>query len=107
MKKYKVIIQESAELDLNGIIEYIAIDLNEKSIALKLYKKIVEAINSLSDTPGRCAVIDEEPFKTLQTRRLIIDNYSIFYYLNNETETVHILRILYNRRDWKNLTVFQ
>lgn len=107
MKKYKIIIQESAELDLNGIIEYIAIDLNEKLIALKLYKKIVEAINSLSDTPGRCAVIDAEPYKDMGIRRLIVNNYSIFYYLNNETETVHILRILYNRRDWKNLLISQ
>lgn len=39
MKKYKVIIQESAELDLNGIIEYIAVDLNEKSIAKKTLQK--------------------------------------------------------------------
>ena len=107
MKKYKVIIQESAELDLMGIIEYIATDLGEKDIALRLYRSMVENINSLSSTPGRCAIIDEEPYKTMRTRRLIINNYSVFYFVNNETETVHILRILYNRRDWKNLLISQ
>lgn len=103
MKKYKVIIQESAELDLIGIIEYIANDLNEKTIAMNLYRNIVANINSLSTTPGRCAIIDEEPYKTLQTRRLVINNYSAFYFVNDETESVHIIRILYNHRDWQNL----
>ena len=39
MKAFKVIVQESAELDLTGIIEYIAVDLQEKAVAVKLYKK--------------------------------------------------------------------
>ncbi|MBQ7862535.1 MAG: type II toxin-antitoxin system RelE/ParE family toxin [Clostridia bacterium] len=107
MKAFKVIVQESAELDLTGIIEYIAVDLQEKAVAVKLYKKISEAISSLSEAPGRCAVIDAEPYKPMRIRRLIVENYSIFYFVNNETETVHILRILYNRRDWKNLVTTQ
>lgn len=107
MKAFKVIVQESAELDLTGIIEYIAVDLNEKAIAFKLYRKIVEAIKTLKEIPGRCAIIDEEPYKAMQIRRLIIENYSVFYFVNNETETVHIIRIIYNRRDCKNLVTTQ
>lgn len=73
----------------------------------KLYRKIISGINSLIASPGRCAVIDEEPYRSLVIRRLIIDNYSVFYYVNGKTETVHILRVIYNRRDWKNLVITQ
>ena len=107
MEKYKVIIQQSAEYDLNSIVEYIAISLKEKEIAIKLYKKIKEGINSLQASPGRCAIVDEKRLKSMGIRRLLVDNYSVFNYVDNSNNTVHILRILYNKRNWKKLITDQ
>ena len=101
--KYNIIIQESAEYDLESIIEYISHGLQEKRIAFNLYEKLKENMFSLKTMPGRCKIIDEEPYKKMKLRRLVVDNYSIFYIVNEEMLTVHIIRILYNHRDWKNL----
>lgn len=103
MKKYDIVIQKIAELDLDGIVEYIYNGLHERRIAFAVYKRITENICSLKEMPKRCSVIDEEPYKTLGTRRLIVDNYSMFYYVDDETMTIYILRILYNHRDWQSI----
>lgn len=103
LKKYNIIIQETAEEDLDRILEYISETLLEKATAYRIYKSIVESIQGLETMPKRCPIIDEEPYRKMKTRRLIIENNSAFYYVDDETNTVHILRILYNRREWKNL----
>ena len=100
---YNVIVQESAEIDLDGIVDYIANGLHERRIALNLYRKLNENLFSLKTMPCRCAIISEEPYKQMKLRRLIVDNYSIFYIVDEEMLTVHILRILYNHRDWQNI----
>lgn len=101
--KYNVIVQESAELDIDGIIEHISHGLQERRLALNLYRRLTESMFSLKTMPGRCKIIDEEPYKAMKLRRLIVDNYSIFYIVNDEMLTVHIIRVLYNHRDWQNI----
>ena len=101
--KYNVIVQESAELDIDGIIEYISHGLQERRLALNLYRRLTESMFSLKTMPERCKIIDEEPYKAMKLRRLIVDNYSIFYIVNDEMLTVHIIRVLYNHRDWQNI----
>lgn len=103
MIKYNVIIQESAETDLGGIVDYIANGLHEVRIAARLYSRLKENMFSLQTFPGRCKIISEEPYREMNLRRLIVDNYSIFYVVNEDTLTVHIIRILYNHRDWQNI----
>ena len=101
--KYNVIVQESAELDIDGIVEYISYGLQERRLALNLYRRLSNSMFSLKTMPGRCKIIDEEPYKSMKLRRLIVDNYSIFYIINEDTLTVHIIRILYNLRDWQSI----
>lgn len=33
----------------------------------------------------------------------MIENYNIFYHYEEETDTVYIIRILYNKADWQSL----
>lgn len=42
--KYNVIVQESAELDIDGIVEYISYGLQERRLALKLYRRLSNSI---------------------------------------------------------------
>jgi len=34
---------------------------------------------------------------------IVVDNYIVFYIIDEERKTVTIVRILYTRRDWENL----
>lgn len=49
--------------------------------------------------PERYKKYEEEPWKTLNLRKMPVENYNVFYHVDNELEQVTVLRILYNKRD--------
>lgn len=103
MTKYKIIIGKSAERDLNDIIAYIGEILHEPDIAMKIYSSITTKILSLNELPLRYALIKEEPYCSMGIRRIPVDNYTVFYIVDEDGSTVHIFRILHIRREWKSL----
>ncbi len=67
----------------------------------KNFHRLKKDILSLETMPLRFALIDEEPYKSIGVRCIPIENYTAFYIANETAKTVHILRVLYNRRDWQ------
>ncbi len=53
--------------------------------------------------PERYAVVAEEPYTTMGVRKVKVENYLIFYIVNEKEKIVSILRVLYYRREWQNL----
>ena len=103
LKTFKVVIESTAEQDLVDILSYIAYTLKEPIIAKRIYLSIREKLQSLEHMPCRHAIIDEEPYTTMEVRKILVENYIAFYFVNNSDQTVHVFRILYNRRNWRNL----
>lgn len=103
MTDYSIIIGTLAEQDLLEIVSYIQEILFQPESAKRIYRAIKEQINSLSTMPQRYAVIVEEPYTSIGVRKVKVENYLIFYTVNEKDTTVSILRILYNRREWHNL----
>ena len=100
MSTYSVHISELAEGDLKEIGSYIAKELLEPTIALKLVDKIGDAALSLEEMPQRNALVADERLSTSGIRKQLVDNYIIFYVISEEKKTVMVIRILYGRRDW-------
>lgn len=105
MHKYKIEYSKESKKDLIEIKKYIKNDLQEPETAQKLIDKIRKQINELKDNPEIYAIIDEDIIKKLEIRKLIIDNYIVFYRIKNRS--VQIVRIMYGRRDWANLVSSQ
>lgn len=103
MTEYKIVIEETAENDLLGILNYIKNTLREPNIAMKIYDSIKKGILSLKQMPFRYALLNEEPYCSMGVRQIPIENYIAFYVVEEEGKTVHIFRILYNRREWQYL----
>ena len=103
MEKYKVNISEVAERDLRDIAQYIAIQLAAPLSALEMIDKIEEAFTSLEQMPGRCAPVLAERLSFRGYRKLLIDNYIIFFSINEENRIVEVERILYAKREWLRL----
>lgn len=99
--KYNIVFEDLAENDLTDIFEYICTKLHEPEIAKRIYRSLKKDILSLETMPFRFALIDEEPYKEMGVRCILIENYTAFYIADETSKTVHILRVLYNRRDWK------
>lgn len=103
MSIYDIQITEPAEEDLYEIGAYISKELLEPETAKNLISKIAIGINSLDDMPLRNALAADKRLAYKGIRKIMVDNYIIFYIVTEESKTVTIIRILYSRRDWLNL----
>ena len=103
MTEYKIVIEETAENDLVGILSYISNTLHEPGIAMKIYGLIKKEVLTLNKMPFRYSVVNEEPYRSMGVRRIPVENYTAFYIVDENEKTVHIFRILYNRREWQYL----
>ena len=103
MEKYKVVIEKPAEHDLFGILDYIDSVLHEPQTAKRIYGSLKAQVLSLAEMPLRYAAVREEPYRTAGVRRMPVENYSVFYLADEASRTVHVIRVLYSRREWQNL----
>jgi len=103
LTEYKVIIELPAQRDLQGILRYITDTLKEPVIARRIFTSIKEQILTLSQMPLRHSVVQDQPYSAMGVRKLLVENYVAFYIINEEKCEVHVLRILYIRREWQNI----
>lgn len=103
MKKYKVLMTQPTANDLKGIADYIAGELKEPAIARKLVSTIKAGVMSLEQMPTRYALVTDEKLAFRGIRKLMVDNYIIFYVISEKDATVTIIRILYGKRNWTSL----
>jgi addiction module RelE/StbE family toxin len=98
-----LVITEPAEADLKEIADYIAKELREPSTAQHLITKIAESILNLEQMPQRYALVSDERLANQGIRKLLVDNYIVFYVVSEKNQSVSIIKILYGKRDWNNL----
>lgn len=105
MTEYKIEIGNAAERDMYDILLYIYITetLKEPALALRIYKSIKEQIGKLSTTPARNRVVDDQPYASIGVRRSFVENYIVFYAIDETELIVHVIRVLYNRREWHSI----
>lgn len=94
MKQYTVEISKEALQDMEDIYDYIALNLLSPENAMMQYDRIAEAILSLNIFPERFRILDFDSEKTKMIRRMIVDNYSIFYVIKGTR--VIVISILYS-----------
>ena len=97
MNQYRVRLSERASQKLQGIYNYIAYELQMPPYAQAQINRLDEAIMKLDILPERCKVMEAEPWRSRNVRKLLEDNYSIFYII--EEADVIVIDILYSRSD--------
>lgn len=100
--KYKIVFSENAKDDLIGIVRYLSIKLLEPNIAKKLSNRILKCIKSLDEIPNRHRLCDHKAWKERGLKILPVENYLVFYLVDEINRTVKIYRIIYGKRDLKN-----
>ena len=97
MKQYKVQITDKALVDLEEIYTYIAEQLQAPANAMGQYNRISEIIEGLNVFPERVKIMESEPEHTIGLRQLPIDNFFVFYVI--EDNRVIVTRVLYSASD--------
>ena len=95
MKKYEVKLSEGALSRLDALYDYIANKLEAPETAQAQTERIEDAVLTLETLPERCRVLFSRHGHEL--RRLMVDNYSIFYYIKG-TDVI-VTDILYSKSD--------
>ena len=89
--------------DLEQIYSYVSNKLLAQAAADNLLVKIESSIMSLIGFPFSGSVLLEESLKTRGYRKLIVDDYLVFYLVNELEKQVVIMRIMYGAQNYKDI----
>ena len=102
-QRYTVRYAPQALDDLRDLYSYVAFSLKEPATAQKLVNRIRKAARSLDALPGRYPVVDWEPWQSMGMHRFTVEDFLLFYLIDQSTRTVTLVRIVYGGRDLQNL----
>jgi len=89
--------------DLEQIYSYISKKLLAETAADNLLEKIESSIMRLKKFPYSGSLVSDEPLRKRGYRKLIIDNYIVFYLVNEMDKQAVIMRILYGAQNYQNI----
>jgi len=93
---YKIKFSELFDFDL------IEMDLNLAEYpkkAMRIIQKIDNAVSKLTETPEMYQVYEDFPI----FRRIVVEDYLVFYLIKEDERIVEIHRLIYGRKDFKGL----
>lgn len=89
--------------DLDEIDSYITNTLSNEQAAERLIAEMEKSISQLRQFPRIGAEVEDAYLSAKGYRRLVVDNYLVFYLINEAQKAVIIMRILYGAREYHNL----
>ena len=90
---------EKAEQDLDEILTYRAKELCNKKATKDFFDKVFSSVDTLCAYPKTGMVLDNEYVSDKSIRRVLVDNYVMYYKFDETNEKIIILRILYTKRN--------
>ena len=99
MDDYKVKITPQASEQMLEIFSYISYTLQEPVVAERMLDSLQESILSLGTMPKRIVLVDEEPWKSHGIHKMPVKNFIVYFWINEELKQVHIIAVIYGRRD--------
>lgn len=92
-----------ARQDMTDIARYISKELGNPIAAEKLAGELIEAADRLTDFPyANPAYHPIKPLKQ-EYRRLLVQNYIMFYSVDEAKKLITVSRVIYARRDYGKL----
>lgn len=89
--------------DLEQIYIYISEKLFADVAANRLLNKIESSIMRLMIFPYSCSFVLDDLLKSKGYRKLIVDNYIVFYLVNEIVKEVVIMRILFGAQNYQDI----
>ncbi len=82
-----------------AVVEYIAYTLLEPESATRWYDTLTDTIDTLADFPGRFRLVDYEPWRSRGLRQMVVQNYNVYFWVDEDSQTVMITAVLYYRQN--------
>lgn len=102
MGSYSVEVTKQAKEQMHDISLYIARELKNREAALDLLDSFENAMASLSENPERIVLVKEEPWRSNGVRQMIVENYFLYFWIDEAMMKVYVTMVVYQRREQKN-----
>lgn len=96
---YEVKITRQAQEQMAEIVDYISNELFAPEAASSLLDKMEDGIMSLSEFLERFQLVEQEPWKTEEIHRLVVENFLVYYWINKPEKKVQITAVIYAKRN--------
>lgn len=99
-KQYRVIITQTAYMEINKIYNHIKQELYAENAAKGLMRKVEEEVQKLKYAPKIHIEIEKVDEIERNYRKIVIKNFIILYTINEENKVVFIAHMYYGGRDY-------
>ena len=98
-ENYTVSYSGDALNDLREIYTYIANELLVPETSAAQVGRIRKEVRSLDFMPARYALVEWEPWHSMGMYQFPVNNFIVYYLVDDEAGTVTVVRIFYGGRD--------
>ena len=100
---YKIVKADAFQNDLDGVIGYVALSLENKIAASSLLGVIEKSYDDLERMPLMYEACHDPYLKELGYRKVVIRNYIMVYKVDEDAKTVYVMRLFHGRQDYEKL----
>ena len=97
--RYEVKLTAQAIGQIEGTVQYISKTLLEPGTARKWADALQSAIKKLDAAPSRYPLAEEEPWHAEGIRKMPVQNFLVYYLVDEERRAVWVTAVIYGRRD--------
>jgi len=100
---YSLKIYPKAVQDMNGIFDYIYSTLCNPTAAIKQITDFETALNNVCVFPESCPLVNNEYITNKNLRKLIVNNYIVFYIADKDKQEIQVIRVLYGMMNYADI----
>ena len=102
-QRYRLNISPVFLEDVERIYNYISVELVAIIAADNLLKLIKQVLENLEYYPYMGNEIQRKVFGNMRYRKINVNNYLIFYFINENKNEINIMRMIYGARHYEGL----
>lgn len=97
--KYEIKVTRQALEQMREMAHYISYDLMAPEAADNLLDDLKASILKLSVLPKKYPLIEEEPWRSEGVRKIVVKNFLVYYWIDEEYNKVQVTAVIYSKRD--------
>ncbi len=101
--KYSYKFTEKAAKDLDEILKYIKQALFNPPAASMFADKIFKSIDNIRNFPLSGMLVENDFLLNKKIRRIVIDNYIMYYLADEKKQEITIVRIVYGKKNLEDI----